>query len=241
MTYVDEPALRHLAEPELRAAPSRRALVGVAALLVTVTNAVAFMLPPLLPLITVSYAHNSLSAATWIFTAATLGGGAGFVLIPRLTDILSDRSTALMSGGFLTVGALVAAVINNYGALLVGTVLMGFGCAAQLVPLSFLRRHLPGDAISTAVGVVIMATGTGVVLGMVGGGASVRLWPLPHALHADGSLPHQSLAPFFYILAALFIATTIALLVVVPNSPPQSKGQIGVGGTLWLIGWVALV
>ncbi|GCD88140.1 MFS transporter [Nocardioides sp. LS1] len=227
--------------PTRVAASSPGALIAVAALLATVTNAVAFMLPPLLPVITTSYAHNSVSAATWVFTALTLGGGAGFVLIPRLTDILSDRSTTLMSGGFLTGGALVAAIGDNYAGLVVGSVLLGFGGAAQLVPLSFLRRHLPGNGVSTAVMVLIMATGSGVVLGMVGGGISVRLWPLPDHLNADGSLPSLSIAPFYYLLAALFVITTIALLVVVPNSPPESTGRIGLLGTVWLIGWVTLI
>ncbi|WP_459981424.1 MFS transporter [Nocardioides sp. AN3] len=227
--------------PTRTPASSPGALIAVAALLATVTNAVAFMLPPLLPVITTSYAHNSVSAATWVFTALTLGGGAGFVLIPRLTDILSDRATSLMSGAFLTGGALVAAVGDNYASLVIGSVLLGFGGAAQLVPLSFLRRHLPGNGVSTAVMVLIMATGSGVVLGMVGGGISVRLWPLPDHLNADGSLPTLSIAPFYYVLAALFVITTIALLVVVPNSPPESAGRIGLLGTVWLIGWVTLI
>src|SRR5262249_27079498 len=160
--------------------------------------------------ITTSYAHNSVTAATWVFSALTLGGGAGFVLIPRLTDVLSARAIALWSGAFLTGGALTAAVFNNYVGLVAGSALMGFGGAALLVPLSFLRRHLGGNAVSMAVSVLIMATGTGVVLGMVGGGASVRIWPMSSHLNpVDGSIPHQSLAPFFYVLAALFIVTTI--------------------------------
>lgn len=227
-------------EPQV--ASNRFALIAIAAVLATVTNAVAFMLPPLLPLITTSYAHNSVTAATWVFSALTLGGGAGFVLIPRLTDILSDRAIALWSGAFLTGGALAAAVFDTYAGLVIGSALMGFGGAAQLVPLSFLRRHLAGNAVSTAVSVLIMATGTGVVLGMVGGGASVRIWPMAtHLNPVDGSIPHQSLAPFFYILAALFIVTTIGLLLIVPNSPPEFTGRLGVFGTLWLIGWVTVI
>lgn len=224
-----------------RVTADRKALIAVAALLATVTNAVAFMVPPLLPLITSSYAHNSVSAATWIFSALTLGGGAGFVLIPRLTDMLSERAMALLAGGFLVGGALIAAIADTYLALVIGSALLGFGNAAQLLPLSFLRRHLPGNGVSTAVMVLIMATGSGVVLGMVGGGISVRIWPLPTHLEADGSLPSLSIAPFYYILAALFALTTVALLVVVPNSPPQSRGRLGIVNTVWLIGWVALV
>lgn len=220
---------------------SRTALLAVAGLLATVTNAVSFMVPPLLPVITTSYAHNSVSAAVWILAALTLGGGAGFVLIPRLTDMLSDRSIALLAGGFLVGGALVAAVADNYAALVAGSALLGFGSAAQLIPLSFLRRYLRGKGISTAVMVLIMATGSGVVLGMVGGGVSVRIWSLPSRLNADGTVPALSIAPFYFVLAVLFALTTVALLVVVPNSAPRSKGRLGAGNTLWLIGWVSLI
>jgi hypothetical protein len=89
--------------------------------------------------------------------------------------------------------------------------------------------------------VLIMATGSGVVLGMVGGGVSVRIWSLPTHLNADGTVPSLSIAPFYFILAALFVLTTVALLVVVPNSPPQSKGKLGAVNTLWLVGWVSLI
>lgn len=221
---------------------NRIALIGIAAVLATVTNAVAFMLPPLLPLITTSYADNSVSGALWVFTALTLGGGAGFVLIPRLTDVLSDRSMSLLAGAILTAGALVAAVIDNYASLVAGSALMGFGGAAQLVPLSFLRRHLSGNAVATAVSVLIMATGTGVVLGMVGGGISVRLWPMATHLNPDATIPPQSLSPFFYILAGLFVLTTIGLVMIVPNSPPElERSRIGLTSTIGLIAWVTII
>jgi MFS family permease len=226
-------------EPEI--ASNRLALIAIAGVLATVTNAVAFMLPPLLPLITTSYAHNSVTAASWVFSSLILGGGAGFALIPRLTDMMSDRAITLWSGAFLTGGALAVALLDSYAGLVIGSALMGFGSASQLISLSFLRRHLGSSGLSTSVSVLIMATGTGVVLGMVGGGASVRIWPMPNHLTADGGIPHQSLAPFFYILAALFILTTIGLLVIVPNSPAQSRGRIGVLGTLWLTGWVIVI
>lgn len=220
---------------------NRQALIAVAALLATVTNAVAFMMPPLLPVMTTSYAGNSVSAAVWLLAALTLGGGAGFVLIPRLTDMLSDRSTTLLAGSILTAGALLAGIVDTYAALVVGSALLGFGSAAQFVPLSFLRRYLSGNGVSTAVMVLVMATGSGVVLGMVGGGLSVRIWSMPTHLHPDGTVPTLSLAPFYFVLAALFVLTTIALLAVVPNCPPLTRGHLGVANTVWLIGWVSLI
>ncbi|MER7986143.1 MFS transporter [Streptomyces noursei] len=189
------------------------------------TNAVAFMLPPLLPLMQAEFGLG-VAASAWVFTALTLGGGAGFVLIPRLADVLSDRTTALLSGGFLTVGALVPAIGDSYPALLTGSTLLGFGGAAQLLPLGFLRRHLAGSVVATAVSVGIMATGAGTVLGMVGGGLTVK---------------SLSLASFFYMMAAAFTLTTVALIAIVPHSRPESSGRIGVPGAVWLIAWVTAV
>jgi hypothetical protein len=71
-----------------------------------------------------------------------------------------------------------------------------------------------------------MATGSGVVVGMVGSGLAVK---------------YLSLSVFFYVLAASFLVTTIALLIIVPRSRPASSAKIGVLGTAWLIAWVAVV
>jgi len=208
-----------------QASSKRGSLISVSALLCTVTIAVNFMLGPLLPLMQSHFAVG-VSAATWVLTAMLLGSGAGFVLIPRLQDIVDDRTMLLWSGVLLTAGALIPAIADTYPTLLVGSALLGFGSAAQMLPLGFLRRHLSGSSIATAVSVLIMATGTGVVVGMVGGGLSVK---------------YLSLSTFFYILAAAFAATTVALLVVVPRSRPASSARVGVWGTAWMIAWVTLV
>src|SRR6478735_8286991 len=65
------------ARPGSRKAP----LIGVAALLVTLTNAVIFVLPPLLPLMAAQYGLATVSETTWIYTAFTLAGGAGYILL----------------------------------------------------------------------------------------------------------------------------------------------------------------
>lgn len=203
----------------------RVALISVAALLSTVTMAISFMLGPLLPLMQAHFGIG-VSAATWIFTALALGSGAGFVLIPRLQDVVPEHAVFLGSGAVLVGGALIPAIVDSYPALVVGSTLLGFGSAAQMLPLGFLRRHLSGSSTATAVSVLVMATGGAVVIGMVGSGLAVK---------------YLSLSAFFYVLAASFLVTTIALLIVVPRSRPASSAKIGVFGTAWLIAWVAVV
>ncbi|HJQ07268.1 MAG TPA: MFS transporter [Nocardioides sp.] len=205
----------------------RLPLIGVAALLVILTNAVVFILPPLLPVIQTAYQLTTVSSVTWIFTLLTLGGGAGFVLLPRLSDVIGDRDTAVLSGAALTLGALVAAVGNSYAALLIGSTIMGFGMAAQMLPLGFLRRALGDSGLTTAVAVLVVATGVGIVVGMIGGGFIVQ---------------NLSLRTFLYVLTGAFAVTTLASFAVIPRSRPvTATARIGVTGTVWLIAWVGAV
>src|ERR687897_99059 len=65
---------------------------GNGALLVVLTNAVIFTPPPLLPVIQAQYGLATVAETTWLYTALTLGGGAGFILLPRLADLYGDRN-----------------------------------------------------------------------------------------------------------------------------------------------------
>ncbi|WP_063012795.1 MFS transporter [Nocardia kruczakiae] len=207
------------------ATPPRGVLIGVGALLVTLTNAIIFVLPPLLPIIQAQYGLATVSETTWIYTVLTLGGGAGFILLPRLADVFGDRNATVFAAGCLTLGALVPALGDSYPALLIGAALMGIGGAAQLLPLGFLRRNLADNGVATAVKVLVVATGIGIVVGMIGGGLIVE---------------DLSLRSFFCILTAAFAVTTVVSFVVIPHSPPaEPSGRIGALGTVWMIAWVA--
>jgi|tagenome__1003787_1003787.scaffolds.fasta_scaffold20980024_4 MFS family permease len=214
------------AHPASRGA-SRGMLIGIGALLVVLTNAVIFILPPLLPVIQAQYGLATVAETTWLYTALTLGGGAGFILLPRLADLYGDRNASVAASAFLAVGALIPALGDSYPALLVGCALMGFGGAAQLLPLGFLRRNLGQAGITIGVAVLVIATGIGIVVGMIGGGLIVQ---------------DLSLRSFFVILAAVCAAATVASYVLVPHAPPAERtGRIGALGTVWMIAWVAAI
>lgn len=207
--------------------PSRGRLIGVGALLVVLTNAVIFILPPLLPVIQAQYGLATVAETTWLYTVLTLGGGAGFILLPRLADLYGDRNANVAAAAFLTVGALVPAVGDSYSTLLVGCSLMGFGGAAQVLPLGFLRRGLGEGGITVAVAVLVIGTGVGIVAGMIGGGLIVQ---------------NLSLQSFFVVLTAIGAVTTLASYLLIPHAPPVVRtGSIGVVGTVWMIGWVAAI
>lgn len=214
-------------EAPARRAPNKGVLIGVGTLLIVLTNAVIFILPPLLPIIQTQYGLATVAETTWLYTALTLGGGAGFILLPRLADLYGDRNASVAASAFLAVGALIPAVGDSYPTLLVGCILMGFGGAAQLLPLGFLRRNLGEDGITVGVAVLVVATGVGIVVGMIGGGFIVE---------------SLSLRSFFVILTAVCAATTIACHVTIPHTPPAERnGRIAVLGTVWMIAWVAAI
>ncbi|WP_328529924.1 MFS transporter [Nocardioides sp. NBC_00368] len=207
--------------------PGRGPLIGIGALMVVLTNAVIFILPPLLPVIQAQYGLATVAETTWLYTALTLGGGAGFILLPRLADLHGDRNASVAASVFLTVGAAVPAVGDSYPTLLAGCALMGFGCAAQLLPLGFLRRNLGESGITIGVAVLVIATGAGIVAGMIGGGLIVE---------------NLSLRSFFVVLTAACAATTLATYLMVPHAPPAERsGRLGVVGTVWMVGWVAAI
>ena len=64
-------------ELNARPGPRKAPLIGVGALLVTLTNAVIFVLPPLLPIIQAQYGLATVSETTWLYTALTLAGQHG--------------------------------------------------------------------------------------------------------------------------------------------------------------------
>jgi MFS family permease len=226
MTEINQDA-RLAREATARPAPNKAVLIGVGMLLIVLTNAVIFILPPLLPTIQVQYGLATVAATTWLYTALTLGGGAGFILLPRLADLHGDRNTSVAASALLAVGALIPAVGDSYPTLLVGCALMGFGGAAQLLPLGFLRRNLGEDGITVGVAVLFIGTGVGIVMGMVGGGFIVE---------------SLSLRGFFVILTAVCAVTTIACYVSIPHAPAAERGgRIAVLGTVWMIAWVAAI
>ncbi|WP_407555438.1 MFS transporter [Streptomyces sp. Pv4-95] len=226
MTEIHQPA-GLAGEAPSRPAPNKGVLIGVGALLVVLTNAVIFILPPLLPVIQAQYGLATVAETTWLYTALTLGGGAGFILLPRLADLYGDRNASVAASAFLAVGALIPALGDSYPTLLVGCILMGFGGAAQLLPLGFLRRNLGEGGITVGVAVLVIATGVGIVVGMIGGGFIVE---------------NLSLRSFFIILAAVCAAATVASYATIPHAPPAERaGRIGVLGTVWMIAWVAAI
>lgn len=206
---------------------NRSALITVGAVLVVLTNAVVFLIPPLLPIVQAQYAVTTVAGTTWIYTALTLGGGAGFILLPRIADIYGDRNAAVLASVLLTVGALIPAVGDSYPTLVIGCAIMGVGGAAQLLPLGFLRRHLGDSGLAVGVAVIVIATGIGIVVGMIGGGFVVE---------------NLSIQTFFVLLTAAAAATGALSMAAIPHVPPaEPSGRIGLLGTVWLIGWVGAI
>ncbi|MFD6063814.1 MFS transporter [Rhodococcus wratislaviensis] len=205
--------------------PNRSLLIGIAALLGILGNAVFVMLTPLLPLMQGEYDLN-ISETTWIFTALTLATAASYVVFPRMSDILGDRVAAAGCAALLMAGALLPAIVQSYPALLLGSVLLGLGGASAVLPFGILRRHLSGDALIIAVIVGVISAGIGAGVGFLVGGLVVE---------------SLTIVAFFYIMAGLFALSTLAVIATIPSDHAGSDERIGILGTAWLIGWITLL
>jgi MFS family permease len=204
--------------------PARRtALIGIAAVLVVLTNAVVFLLPPLLPIVQAQYGLSTVAQTTWLYTALTLGGGAGFAVLPRVADVYGDRNASVLACVFVTAGALIPAIGDSYPTLVAGCAVMGVGGSAQLLPLGFLRRHLGENGLAIGVAVLVIATGIGIVVGMIGGGFAVA---------------NMSIQGFFIILTIAAALSTIGSYLAIPHTPAAASERIGVLGAVCLVGWV---
>ena len=100
--------------PRQAATPGRGALIGIGALLVVLTNAVIFSLPPLLPVIQAQYGLATVAESTWLYTVADPRRGSRVhpAATPRRPVRRPQRHVA--ASVFLTVGALVPAVGDSY-------------------------------------------------------------------------------------------------------------------------------
>ena len=200
-------------------------LITIGAVVSTMSIVVTYLFVPLLPQLQAHYGVG-LTAATWIYTAMLLGTGMGFILMPRLLDAIEDRTVLGLCGGALVLGALIPGIIDKYAALIIGAFMLGFGSAAAVLPVTFLRRHFSEKSVAAGVTVMIMSTGSGTVLGMLGGSLAAKYLSLTHV---------------FFLLAALFAVAMAASVAGLPRSGSNPAGGFGVPAAVWLIAWVTVV
>jgi MFS family permease len=218
-----------LVEQEIRShtSPARARLellvVGVGALMVSLSQSLLVPILPLLP----DRLHTSSENVEWLLTAMLLVGAIAVPVFGRLGDMFGKRLMLLVALGALTVGSLIDAVTDTIGPQIVGRAIQGASLAAIPLGISLLSSLLPRDRVPSAIALISAMLGVGGSLGL----------PLAGLL-----AEHADFRVLFWITAAAGAASFVAIIVIVPEAPSRTGGRIDVIGTVLIAaGLVALL
>jgi MFS family permease len=133
----------------------------------------------------------------------------------------------LVAYALLTVGTLMAAVVNSLGLLIVARVIQGVGGGVFPLAFGIIRDEFPREKIAGAIGLLSAIFGIGGGLGVVAGGLIVE---------------HLSWHWLFWIPLIALLGAVVLTWRFVPESPIRVPGRINwLGGALMAVGLSAVL
>ena len=118
-------------------------------------------------------AYGDPARAGWLVTIHMLVSAATYALAGRLGDLRGRKQVILVLIAIAICGSLVSAFSHSFGMVLAGRALQGFGSAVMPLSIGLLRENLPEERMPISVGLMTTASGSGVVLGLILGGAII--------------------------------------------------------------------
>lgn len=118
-------------------------------------------------------AYGDPATAGWLVTIHMLVSAATYALAGRLGDLRGRKQVILVLIAIAICGSLVSAFSHSFGMVLAGRALQGFGSAVMPLSIGLLRENLPEERMPISVGLMTTASGSGVVLGLILGGAII--------------------------------------------------------------------
>ncbi|GAB3736174.1 MFS transporter [Nocardiopsis nanhaiensis] len=104
--------------------------------------------------------------ASWLVTATLLTGAVATPIVSRMADMHGKRRMLLVSLGVMTAGSLIAALVGNFPAMLVGRAMQGFGAALIPVGMGIMRDQLPREKLAGGIALMSATLGVGAALGL---------------------------------------------------------------------------
>ncbi|GAB3280700.1 MFS transporter [Actinocorallia lasiicapitis] len=195
--------------------------LATAGLVVSVQQTVVI---PLLPRLMVQF-DASVTAVTWVFTAALLAGAVATPLLSRFGDMYGKKPMILTVMGLLVVGSVICALSGSLPVLVAGRTLQGMSAALIPLAIGVIRDSLPRERIMGAIGIVSATMGVGGTLGMIVTGAV-----------ADRTASHH---PVFWMTAALAAAGLVLVAWTAPDTGTRTGGRPDLVGALLLAAWLS--
>lgn len=163
------------------------------------------------------------STVTWVLTAYLLSASVFTPIAGRMGDAYGKKRMLVVSLVALSLGSLIAALAPNIGVLILARVVQGVGGGVMPLAFGIIRDEFPAAKVGNAVAIVSSLTAVGFGVGVVLAGPIV-----------DGLGYHWLFwSPF--IVTSL---TTVAAILVVPESPVRTPGRIAFLPALLLSSWL---
>ena len=173
---------------------------------------------PALPAIADHY-DASVVALAWFASGFLLASAVAIPLLGRLGDLFGKRLILLVALSGFGIGSLLCAVTDSVAVAIAGRVIQGVGGAAPALSFGLARDTVDREQLPRALGIIVGGIGVGGAAGFLLSGVLV-----------DGF----SVAAIFWFLLAAAIALSIAVLVLVPESPVRLRLPIDGGGAALL-------
>jgi EmrB/QacA subfamily drug resistance transporter len=171
--------------------------------------------------------HTTETGVAWVLTAYLLSASVATPVLGRLGDMYGKERLLLVAYALLTVGTLMAAVVNSLGLLIVARVIQGVGGGVFPLAFGIIRDEFPREKIAGAIGLLSAIFGIGGGLGVVAGGLIVE---------------HLSWHWLFWIPLIALLGAVVLTWRFVPESPIRVPGRINwLGGALMAVGLSAVL
>jgi EmrB/QacA subfamily drug resistance transporter len=164
------------------------------------------------------------TGVTWIFTAYLLAASVATPIAGRVGDIFGKKRTLVVVLAGLGGGTLLAALATTLPVMIGARVIQGLGGAIFPLAFAIIRDEFPRRRV---------AGGIALISGLLGVGAGLGI------ILAGPILAHLNYHWLFWIPLVLIAVTTLATVLVIPESPVRAPGNVNWTGavllSLWLI------
>jgi EmrB/QacA subfamily drug resistance transporter len=168
--------------------------------------------------------HTTTSGVAWVFTSYLLAASVVTPIAGRLGDMFGKKRVLIVVLAGLAAGSLIAALVHSLPLMIVARTIQGLGGAIFPLAFGIIRDELPRERVAGAIALVSGLLG-------IGGGLGIVL--------AGPILEHLDYHWLFWIPLIVTAGSTVAAVMVIPESTRREPGEIHwLGGTLlsaWLV------
>jgi EmrB/QacA subfamily drug resistance transporter len=163
------------------------------------------------------------TGVTWIFTTYLLAASIATPIAGRLGDMFGKKRVLLVVLVCLAAGTGLAGLATTLPVMIIARVIQGLGGAIFPLAFGIIRDEFPRERVASGIALISGLLG-------IGGGLGIVL--------AGPILQHLDYHWLFWIPLALIVLTTIATVIVIPESPIRAPGSVNWTGAILLSLWL---